>query len=46
MFGKLLQNPVRKSNLTASFLLLTLALLVVLPAQAENGRVFPEGEIP
>jgi dienelactone hydrolase len=46
MFGKILQSRFRPSSLTTSFLLIALVILVVLPAQAENGRVFPEGKHP
>ncbi len=46
MFGKILQSSVRPSSLITSFLLLSLTILVVLPAQAENGRVFSEGKHP
>ena len=46
MFGKNCQSRVRKSDVTTGLLLLAMAILVALPAQAQNGRVFPEGQQP
>ena len=46
MFCKSFQRSVRTSNVTRRFLLLALGMLVTLPAQAQNGRVFPEGQQP
>ena len=46
MFCKSFQRTVRTSNVTRGFLLLALGMLVTLPAQAENGRVFPAGQQP
>ena len=46
MFGKSFQNPAQKSNVITGLFLFAMAILVVLPAQAQNGRVFPEGQQP
>lgn len=46
MFCKSFQRSVRTSNVTRGFLLLVLSMLVTLPAQAQNGRVFPAGQQP
>ena len=46
MFCKSFQRTVRTRSVTRGFLLLALGMLVTLPAQAENGRVFPAGQQP
>ena len=46
MFCKSFQRSVRTSNVTRGFLFLALGMLVTLPVEAENGRVFPAGQQP